>query len=55
MAMGSNLHWQGTWTKAVYTGGGGSVCKCEAVAILSSTVFYSQILFCRDLFVIGQS
>ena len=28
MVMGLNLHKQGTWTKAVYNGGGGPVGEC---------------------------
>ena len=30
-------------------------CKRKAVAILPSTAIYPQRLFCRELFVIGQS
>ena len=34
MVMGSNFHWQDTWTKAVYTGGGGPVCECTVECTL---------------------
>ena len=41
MVMGSNLHWQGTWAKKVYTGGGSGMQmysrKYTRGAILTNT------------------
>ena len=34
MVVGSNLSWQSTKRKAVYTGGAGPVCKCTGQCIL---------------------
>ena len=34
MIMGLNFHWQGTWTKAVCTEGGGQVCECTVECTL---------------------
>ena len=38
MVIGCNLGWQGTWTKAVYTGGKGPVCKFVKECLLGGSV-----------------
>ena len=65
MVTGTNLPWQGTWIKAVYTGGAGM--QMYGVEYTGGKIFFSQGLFCcqrlfylqklffRELFVIGQS
>ena len=38
MVAGSNLSWQGTKRKAVYTEGAGPVCKCMGQCTLEGSV-----------------